>query len=134
MKNFGNRNTIGDFNTLGNYNTLGNDNTLGDRNILGNFTTIGDGIRVGKRFSCEGVRVIDFFTMANVDGNGRKIHIYIHTDGILIRAGCFKGNLDEFCDKASEEGKNKYALVVRAAAEAMQKALLDSGETGGWDL
>lgn len=88
-----------------------------------------DNVTVGKRFTCEGVKVIDFFTMANVDGSGRRIHMYIHTCGILVIAGCFRGTLEEFCEEARKEGKNKYASVVKAAAEAM----LAEGGTGGWD-
>ena len=79
------------------------------------------------------MKVIDFFTMANVDGTGRKIHIYIHTSGILVRAGCFKGSLDDFCGKAESEGKIKYARVVKMAALEMQSICLETGETGGWD-
>ena len=68
-----------------------------------------------------------------MDGSGRKIQVIVHTDGILIRAGCFKGSLDEFCDKAMAENKTRYARVVRAAAEALQDDVRAKGITGGWD-
>ena len=35
--------------------------------------------------------------------------------GYAIRAGCFVGSLDEFCEKALSEGKRRYARVVKAA-------------------
>ena len=71
--------------------------------------------------------------MSNVDGSGRKILIIVHTEGIKIEAGCFGGTLDEFCDKALSEGKKRYARVVRAAAEALQADVVESGITGGWE-
>ena len=135
----GDENTLGDGNKLGNYNKLGSGNIIGDwnkignGNIIGSRNKIGECLKVGTRFSAECVRVIDFFTMANVDGTGRQIQVFIHTEGVLVRAGCFKGTLDEFCDKSARQGKHKYAAVVRAAAEAMQKCVIDAGETGGWE-
>ena len=71
--------------------------------------------------------------MSNVDGTGRRIYIYIHTKGITIRAGCFKGTLDEFCEKAYDEGKYLYVVTVRAAAEAFAAEIQRQGKTGGWD-
>ena len=71
--------------------------------------------------------------MSNVDGSNRKINIYVHTEGIAVEAGCFKGSLDEFCEKATCENKTRYARVVRAAAEALQADVVEKGITGGWD-
>ena len=113
-------------------NTLGNRNTLGDDNTLGNWNILGDSLKYGKRLTCEGVKVIALMTMANVDGSGRKIHIYIHTEGIKIVAGCFSGTLNEFCDKAFSENKTRYAKVVKAAAEALAEDVKEKGETNGW--
>ncbi|MDK4689769.1 hypothetical protein, partial [Kingella negevensis] len=108
-------------------NKLGNDNTLGNCNILGS------SFKFGKRLKIEGVEVINFMTMANVDGSGRQIQIIVHTKGLLIRAGCFVGTLDEFCAKAESEYKTRYSKVVRAVAEAFYADVIASGETGGWD-
>ena len=71
--------------------------------------------------------------MSNVDGSGRQMQVICHTGGILIRNGCFKGTLDEFCQKALSEGKTRYAKVVRAAAEALSEDIKEKGITGGWD-
>ena len=71
--------------------------------------------------------------MSNVDGTGRRLYIYVHTKGITIRAGCFKGTLDKFCEKAEDEGKYLYAITVRAAAEAFAAEIKRQGKTGGWD-
>ena len=117
----------------GDGNTLGNSNKFGDGNTLGNWNTLGDGLRFGKRFSIEGVRVLALMCMSNVDGSGRQIQIIVHTKGILIRAGCFKGTLDSFCQKALDEGKVRYARVVRAAAEALAADVADRKITGGWE-
>ena len=106
---------------------------IGDYAEIGDFAKIGDGVEIGDKVRCEGLEVIDFFTMANVDGTGRRIHIYIHTAGITIRAGCFKGTLYDFCNKAEDEGKYLYAVTVRAAAEAFAAEIKRQGKTGGWD-
>ena len=124
---------IGDNAIIGNGVKIGDNARIGDSVEIGDYAKIGDGARFGDKFRCEGLEVIDFFTMANVAGTGRKIHIYVHTKGITVRAGCFKGTLDEFCIKAEDEGKYLYAVTVRAAAEAFAAEIQRQGKTGGWD-
>ena len=130
--NIGNYSKIGDGANFGNYTKIGAHARIGDGANFGDGVQIGDGVQVGDRFRCEGLNVIDFFTMSNIDGTGRKIHIYVHVEGITIRAGCFKGTLDEFCEKAAAEGKHLYAITVRAAAEAFAAEVHRQGKTGGW--
>ena len=124
---------IGDGARIGSSAKIGDNARIGDCVEIGDYAKIGDGARIGDKFSCEGLEVIDFFTMSNVDGTGRRIYIYIHTKGITIRAGCFKGTLDEFCEQAEGEGKYLYATTVRAAAEAFAAEIQRQGKTGGWD-
>ena len=124
---------IGDGTEIGDSARIGDNARIGDYVRIGDYAKIGDGARFGDKFRCEGLEVIDFFTMSNVDGTGRRIYIYIHTKGITIRAGCFKGSLDEFCEKAEEEGKYLYSRTVRAAAEAFAAEIQQQGKTGGWD-
>ena len=112
---------------------IGDGARIGDCVEIANNAKIGDGARIGDKFRCEGLEVVDFFTMSNVDGTGRRIHIYVHTKGITIRAGCFIGTLDEFCSKAEDEGKYLYSTTVRAAAEAFAAEVRRQGKTGGWD-
>ena len=112
---------------------IGDNARIGKCVTIGDYAKIGDGVRFGDKFRCEGLEVIELFTMSNIDGTGRRIYIYIHTQGITIRAGCFKGTLDEFCEKAEDEGKYVYAITVRAAAEAFAAAIQRQGKTGGWD-
>ena len=112
---------------------IGDNARIGKCVTIGDYAKIGDGARFGDKFRCEGLEVIDFFTMSNVDGTGRRIYIYVHTKGITVRAGCFKGTLEEFCIKAEDEGKYLYAITVRAAAEAFAAAIQRQGKTGGWD-
>ena len=131
--NIGNYSKIGDGANFGNYAKIGAHARIGDGANFGDGVQIGDGVQVGDKFRCEGLNVIDFFTMSNIDGTRRKIHIYVHAEGITIRAGCFKGTLDEFCEKAAEEGKHLYAITVRAAAEAFAAEVRRQGKTGGWD-
>ncbi len=128
----GNSAEIGDGARIGNGANIGDNARIGDSVEIGDYAKIGDGARFGDKFRCEGLEVIDFFTMANVAGTGRKIHIYVHTKGITVRAGCFKGTLDEFCMKAEDEGKYLYTVTVRAAAEAFAAEIQRQGRTGGW--
>ena len=124
---------IGDCARIGKWAKIGNYAEIGKSVEIGEWVIIGDCARIGDKFLCEGLEVIDFFTMSNVDGTGRRIHIYVHTKGITIRAGCFLGTLDEFCNKAEDDGKYLYSTTVRAAAEAFAAEVRRQGKTGGWD-
>ena len=129
----GNFAIIGDCVKVGDYAKIGDEAEIGDYAEIGDGAYLGDCVTVGDKFRCEGLKVIDFFTMSNVDGTGHKIHVYVHTEGITIRAGCFKGTLDEFCMQAEDEGKYVYSMTVRGAAEAFAAAIHHQGKTGGWD-
>ena len=124
---------IGDCARIGKWAKIGNYAEIGKSVEIGEWVIIGDNVKIGDKFRCEGLEVIDFFTMSNVDGTGRRIHIYVHTKGITIRAGCFLGTLDEFCNKAEDEEKYLYSTTVRAAAEAFAAEVHRQGKTGGWD-
>ena len=130
---FGDYAEIGDCARIGKWAKIGNYAEIGKSVEIGEWVIIGDCARIGDKFRCEGLEVVDFFTMSNVDGTGRRINIYVHTKGITIRAGCFKGTLDEFCNKAEDEGKYLYSTTVRAAAEAFAAEVRRQGKTGGWD-
>ena len=129
----GNDAKIGDNVRIADYAKIGDNVELGDNVEIGDGVRIADGARIGNKFRCEGLKVIDFFSMSNVDGIGRRVHIYVHTEGITVRAGCFKGTLDEFCWKAEQEEKYLYSVTVRAAAEAFAAEVHRQGKTGGWD-
>ena len=124
---------IGDYARIGKWAKIGNHVEIGKGVEIGEWVIIGDCVEIGDKFRCEGLEVIDFFTMSNIDGTGRRIHIYVHTKGITVRAGCFIGTLDEFCMKAEDEGKYLYSTTVRAAAEAYATEVHRQGKTGGWD-
>ena len=124
---------VGDFAKIGKWSKIGDYVDIGNGVEIGEWPIIGDKVTIGDKFRCDGLEVIDFFTMSNIDGTGRRIHIYVHTEGITIRAGCFKGTLDEFCMKAEDEGKYLYSRTVRAAAEAFAAEVHRQGKTGGWD-
>ena len=124
---------IDDCTRIGKWAKIGNYAEIGNSVEIGEWAIIGDCVEIGDKFRCEGLEVIDFFTMSNVDGSGRRIHIYVHTKGITVRAGCFIGTLDKFCDKAEDDGKYLYSRTVRAAAEAFAAEIKRQGKTGGWD-
>ena len=124
---------IGDCSRIGKWAKIGNYAEIGKSVEIGEWVIIGDCVKIGDKFRCEGLEVIDFFTMSNIDGTGRRIHIYVHTTGITIRAGCFLGTLDEFCNKAEDDEKYLYSTTVRAAAEAFAAEIQRQGKTGGWD-
>ena len=119
---------IGNGAEIADYTRIGNYAEIGDFAKIGDCAEIGDIAKIGNKFRCEGLEVIDFFTMSNVDGTGRRIHIYVHTKGITVRAGCFKSTLDEFCNKAEDEGKHLYAVTVRAAAKAFAAEVQRQGK------
>ena len=123
---------IGDCARIGKWAKIGHHAEIGKSVEIGEWVIIGDHVKIGDKFRCEGLEVIDFFTMSNIDGTGRRIHIYVHTKGITIRAGCFIGTLDEFCNKAEDEEKYLYSTTVRAAAEAFAAEVHRQGKTGGW--
>ena len=124
---------ISDNARIGKWAKIGNHVEIGKSVEIGEWAIIGDNVKIGDKFRCEGLEVIDFFTMSNIDGTGRRIHIYVHTKGITVRAGCFIGTLDKFCEKAEDEGKYLYSRTVRAAAEAFAAEIQQQGKTGGWD-
>ena len=129
----GNGARIGKYVEIGDYAIIGDYSIFGESTKVGDSAKIGDCTTIGYKFRCEGLEVIDFFTMSNVDGTGRRIYIYVHTRGITVRAGCFKGTLDEFCMKAEDEGKYLYSVTVRAAAEAFASEVRRQGKTSGWN-
>ena len=129
----GNGARIGKYVEIGDYARIGDYAIIGESTKIGDYAKIGDCTIIGYKFRCEGLEVIDFFTMSNVDGSGRRIYIYAHTKGITVRAGCFKGTLDEFCNKAEDEEKYLYSVTVRAAAEAFAAEVNRQGKTSGWD-
>ena len=124
---------IGDCSRIGKWAKIGNYVEIGKSVEIGEWVIIGDCVKIGDKFRCEGLEVIDFFTMSNIDGTRRRIHIYVHTKGVTVRAGCFIGTLDEFCNKAEDEEKYLYSTTVRAAAEAFAAEVHRQGKTGGWD-
>ena len=124
---------IDDCTRLGKWAKIGNYVEIGNSVEIGDWVIIGDCVKIGDKFRCEGLEVIDFFTMSNIDGTGRRINIYVHTKGITVRAGCFIGTLDKFCAKAEDEEKYLYSRTVRAAAEAFAAEIQRQGKTGGWD-
>lgn len=42
-----------------------------------------------------------------------------HADGVTVNAGCFLGTLDEFIEKVTERGMNRYVAVISAVAAVM---------------
>jgi hypothetical protein len=55
--------------------------------------------------------------MANVDGSGRQILIIAPVEGPpIIRAGCFRGTVEDFAARATAEGKDIYARIVPLVA------------------
>ena len=53
---------------------------------------------------------------------------------IMVKCGCFNGNIDEFIKKVQvTHGDNKYALVYRAAVEVAKLQIDLSGEAPAKD-
>ena len=112
---------------------IGDGVTIGENATIGRCATIGNGVTIDRRLTLCGLKTRAWMCLSNVDGSGRQVKVIIHTDGIAIETGCFFGSLDEFCAKADGEGKHRYSVVVRAAAEALLDDANEHGETGGWE-
>lgn len=74
----------------------------------------------------RGWEVINFFVLANVEGSGRQIRVFLAKRKdkdveVMVQAGCFWGTDEDFCKKATDEGKTFYADVIRASAALMRK-------------
>ena len=90
---------------------------------LGEGCALGEGCTLGDRCTLEGSEFLRFMTLSNVDGSCRQILVIVRESEINIRAGCFYGTLDAFCERAADEGKPFYVAVVRAAALALRDAI-----------
>ena len=97
--------------------------SLPARTLIPAFSTLGDYCMLGYRCTLEGSEFLRFMTLGNVDGTGRQILVIVRESEINIRAGCFYGTLDAFCERAAREGKPFYVAVVRAAALALRDAI-----------
>ena len=64
--------------------------------------------------------VVRWLSLANVDGTGRYVLVVRHADGVLIRAGCFLGDLGKFVAMASAEGKHIYVAVLTGVVRALE--------------
>jgi hypothetical protein len=58
-------------------------------------------------------------TLSNVDGSGRQIKLIFDGKDVHVEAGCFLGNVNDFCEKAENEGKQFYSKIIRTNALAM---------------
>lgn len=124
--------SFGNHCTFGHYSTFGGHLRLGDDCTMGFGSTFGSHLSVGKRFTYDGVKVHALMCLSNLDGSGRQVQILVHAGGVHVLAGCFRGSLGDFCEKARAEGKTRYASVVFAAAKALQTDTIERGDTGGW--
>lgn len=81
---------------------------------------MGSNCELGSNCGLEGVVVVRWLSLANVDGTGRYVLVVQHAGGVLIRAGCFLGDLDKFVAKASVEGKHVYVAVLTSVVRALE--------------
>jgi hypothetical protein len=58
--------------------------------------------------------------LSNIDGTGRQVQIICTPSLTIVRAGCFRGSVEEFAKKARDEGKLIYAAVIPAVAAAFR--------------
>ncbi|MCZ2397881.1 MAG: hypothetical protein LC100_15235, partial [Chitinophagales bacterium] len=86
---------------------------------FGSYSEFGSCSKFGFGCIIEDVIMEKCFQVQNLDGSGRMINIIKHQEGFRIRAGCFVGTLDEFCNKAESEGKFDYAKGVKAICLAL---------------
>jgi hypothetical protein len=70
----------------------------------------------------DGVKDARFLCLSNVDGSGRQVIVIASRDGVIVRAGCFRGTVSEFVARATAEGKTLYAAIIPAVADALMQA------------
>lgn len=92
---------------------------LGDACKLGPYCKLGSSTEIGENSTWLGVTVQSWLTLANVDGAGMPVTMVKHADGVMVNAGCFLGTLDEFIEKVTERGMNRYVAVISAVAAVM---------------
>lgn len=91
-----------------------------DYSELGNFCNFGSCCKFGENISMEGKAVKYFMQSDNIDGSGRRIQFIYDGEDVFIRAACFFGASEEFCDKAAKEGKTVYPRIVRSIANEIR--------------
>ena len=101
--------------------TLGNHCTLSNHCTLGDCCTLGNNCKLGAYCKLEGITCKRFMNLSNVDGSGRQLLIITDGKKVLVRAGCFLGNPEEFCARAEKGNKPVYADMVRAVAAILLK-------------
>lgn len=85
--------------------------------VFPRYSEFGSYSKFGSNSEIEGVIFTKMMQLQNLDGSGRQVNIIKHSEGIIIRAGCFLGTPEQFCSKALSEGKKTYAAVVKAICD-----------------
>lgn len=86
---------------------------FGDSCAFDKYCRFGPCYKFKGEYLYAGKSVSKMFQMQNIDGSGRLINAIVFKDKeVLIEIGCFSGTPEEFCSKASSEGKLTYAETI----------------------
>ena len=108
------------------YCAFGNYCEFGSGCAFGNNCVLGTGCKIGPANTLTGCTVLGlvvkrFMTLANVDGSGRLVLVVLGECGnIKVETGCFCGSVDEFCERAEQEGKHRYVVAIKAMCEIIK--------------
>ena len=111
--------SLPDFSEAGSNCKFGSGSKFGSYSKFGSGSEFDSGSKFGFGCIIENAIMEKCFQIQNLDGSGRMINIIKHQEGFRIRAGCFIGTLDDFCNKAESEGKFDYAKGVKAICMAL---------------
>ena len=107
----------------------GNARVFGNTHVRGN-ARIGDNAVIGGHAE---VSKFDHIIVIGPIGSRNDYTTFFRSNDndIIVKCGCFRGNLSEFLKKVNEtHGDNKYAAEYRVAAEIAKRHIdLSEGET-----
>lgn len=111
---FGERCSFGEVCRFGEKCSFGAECSFGER------CSFGEWCRFGERCKCEGGHEFTgIFTVNYIGSRNGAAYFWKLTDGgILVRCGCFRGNLEEFAAKVEKtHGDNQHGRAYKAAIE-----------------
>jgi hypothetical protein len=101
---------------FGNVCTFVNDYAFGYGCKFGYGCTFGNVCTFGNDCQINTIKIVKLMTLSNVDDSGRQVKLIFDGRNVHVEAGCFFGNVNDFCEKAESEGKHFYSKMIRANA------------------
>jgi carbonic anhydrase/acetyltransferase-like protein (isoleucine patch superfamily) len=113
---YGNAQICGDAQIYDNASVSGNARVFGDAQVLGNARVCGNAQIYNDALICDSA---DYICFQGFGSKSRNTTIFrTRNENIMVKCGCFTGNLKEFSEKIKEtHGNTKYAKEYLACIE-----------------